>query len=132
MIGLDTNVLVRYVTQDDPVQSPRANALVERRLTGDDPGFISAVAMAELAWVLQRAYGYSSIEIAAAIERILQTRTFAVESEAEVFTAMTALREGNASFTDALIGALGDKAGCAITYTFDRRAARLPNFALVG
>jgi predicted nucleic-acid-binding protein len=131
MIGLDTNVLVRYITQDDAAQSPRVNALIERRLTDDDPGFVSVVAMAELAWVLQRAYGYAPIDIAAAIERILQTSTFVVESEPEIFTAVTALREGVASFTDALIGALDDKAGCAITYTFDRRATRLPNFALV-
>jgi predicted nucleic-acid-binding protein len=129
MIGLDTNVLVRHITQDDPVQSLRANALIENRLTEDEPGFISVVALAETAWVLDRAYGYSDVEIAAVIERVLQTRTFIVENEIEVFFAMTALKQGRATFTDALIGALGARAGCSVTLTFDRKAARLPGFA---
>lgn len=131
MIGLDTNVLVRYVTQDDPLQSARANRLIDERLTEDEPGFISVVAMTEMVWVLRRAYGYKSPEIAAVIERFLQTGTFVVESETEVFLAMVALRGGKADFTDALIGALCTKAGCTATFTFDRIASRLPGFALV-
>ncbi|MGA9867900.1 MAG: PIN domain-containing protein [Acetobacteraceae bacterium] len=71
MIGLDTNVLVRYLAQDDPVQSPTATALIERRLSDADPGFVSTVTMAETAWVLERAYGLSDHEVAAAIERTL-------------------------------------------------------------
>jgi predicted nucleic-acid-binding protein len=130
MIGLDTNVLVRHVTQDDPVHSPRANALIENRLTEDEPGFISVVSLAETVWVLDRAYKYSDVEIAAVIERLLQIRTFVVENEVEVFFAMTALKQGRATFTDALIGALAARAGCSVTMTFDRKAARLPGFAL--
>ena len=129
MIGLDTNVIVRYVTQDDPVQSPRANALIENQLTDDEPGFISVVALAETVWVLDRAYRYSDVEIAAVIERVLQARTFIVENEIQVFSAMTALKQRRATFTDALIGALGAKAGCSVTLTFDRKAVRLPGFA---
>jgi len=129
MIGLDANVLVRHITQDDPVQSLRANALIENRLTEDEPGFISVVALAETAWVLDRAYRYSDVEIAAVVERVLQTRTFIVENEIEVFFAMTALKQGRATFTDALIRALGARAGCSVTLTFDRKAARLPGFA---
>jgi predicted nucleic-acid-binding protein len=72
MIGLDTNVLVRYLAQDDPAQSLKATELIERRLTEDEPGFISVVAMAEVAWVLERAYGLADQEIAAAIEGVLQ------------------------------------------------------------
>ena len=130
MTGLDTNVLIRHITQDDPVQSPRASALIERRLTEDEPGFVSVVALAETAWVLDRAYNYTSGQIAAVIERILQINTFVVENEVEVFFAMTMLKQGRATFTDALIGALGVKAGCSVTLTFDRKAARLPGFAL--
>ena len=131
MIGLDTNVLIRHITQDDPVQSPRASALIEGRLTEDEPGFISVVALAETAWVLHRIHKYADFEIAAVIERFLQTSTFIVENEVEVFLAMTALKQGRATFTDALIGALGTSAGCSVTLTFDRKAARLPGFALV-
>lgn len=131
MIGLDTNVLVRYLAQDDPVQSPMATALIEGRLTAEEPGFVSTVTMVETAWVLERAYGLSRAEIADAIERILQTAVLVVEHEQEVFTAMTALRRGDGSFADALIAALGTRAGCSCTVTFDRRAVRLSGFELL-
>ena len=131
MIGLDTNILVRYLAQDDPVQSPIATDVMEFRVTEEDPGFISVVAMAETVWVLERAYGLPDNEIAAALERILQADTLVVESEQEVFQATMALRDGSGSFADALIGALGAKAGCTRTLTFDKSALRLLGFELV-
>src|SRR6266850_2161866 len=103
MIGLDTNILVRYLAQDDPVQSPKAREIIERRLTEKDPGFVSIVAMVETVWVLDRAYGLASQEIAAAIERMLQVDVLIVENEQEVFTAMVALKRGQGSFADALM-----------------------------
>jgi predicted nucleic-acid-binding protein len=130
MTGLDTNVLVRYLTQDDPGQSLRATELIERRLTEDNPGFIGVVAMTETVWVLERAYRLSNVRIAEVIERLLQTAVLVVENEAEVFAAMTVLQEGSGSFADALIGELGDRAGCSVTLTFDQKAARLRNFVL--
>jgi len=130
MIGLDTNIVVRYLAQDDPVQSPKAREVFERRLTEKNPGFVSVVAMVETVWVLDRAYGLSSQEISAAVERILQIDVLIVENEQEVFTAMVALRRGEGSFADALIGALGTKVGCARTLTFDPKALRLPDFEL--
>ena len=128
MIGLDTNVLVRYLAQDDPVQSPKATELIERRLTEQNPGFISVLAMAETVWVLERAYRLADRDIAAAVERTLQADVLVVESEQEIFTAMIALKEGSGSFADALIEALDAKAGCTQTVTFDLRALRLPWF----
>lgn len=130
MIGLDTNILVRYLAQDDPVQSPKATEIIERRLTAEEPGFVSVVAMVETVWVLDRAYGLADRDIAAAIERMLQADVLVVENEQDVFTAMTALKEGYGSFADALIGALGTRAGCACTLTFDQQALRLPGFEL--
>jgi predicted nucleic-acid-binding protein len=130
MIGLDTNVLVRYLAQDDPIQSAKANDIFERRLTAENPGFVSVVAMAETAWVLERAYGLGGGAIAAAIERMLQVDALVVESEQEVFTAMIALKQGRGSFADALLAALGARAGCSTTLTFDRKAARLSGFRL--
>jgi predicted nucleic-acid-binding protein len=130
MIGLDTNVLVRYLAQDDLAQSPRATELIERRLTEDNPGFISVVAMTETVWVLERAYRLSNVRIAEVIERLLQTAVLVVENEAEVFAAMTVLQESSGSFADALIGELGDRAGCSVTLTFDQKASRLRNFVL--
>lgn len=128
MIGIDTNILVRYLVADDPVQSPLAANLFEFRLTEENPGFICIVVMVETVWVLDRAYGLADDEIAAALERILQADTLVVENEQEVFTAMIALKEGGGSFADALIGALGARAGCAHTLTFDKTASRLPGF----
>jgi len=131
MTGLDTNVLVRYLTQDDSMQSPKVRQLIEYRLTEHDPGFISVVAMAETVWVLESSYGFDDQEIAAAIERLLQADVLVLENEREVFTAMIALKEGHGSFADALIGALNTKAGCSHTFTFDRKALRLPGSELL-
>jgi len=135
MIGLDTNVLVRYLTQDDPVQSLKANEIIERRLTPANPGFLSVVTMAETVWVLERAYGLTAQEIAAAVERILQVEVLVVENEQEVFAATVALgamalKQGQGAFADALIAELGARAGCTHTLTFDKKALRLPAFRL--
>jgi predicted nucleic-acid-binding protein len=130
MIGLDTNILVRYIAQDDAVQSPLATKIIEDRLTEEHPGFISLVTMAETVWVLDRSYGLSAAEIAATVERILQIDTLFVQNEQDVFTAMVALKTGAGAFSDALIGALGRRAGCATTLTFDRKASRLQDFQL--
>ncbi len=130
MIGLDANILLRYLTQDDPLQSPKATEIVERRLTESNPGFVSVVAMVETVWVLERRYGFSDVRIASAIEWLLKADVLVVEDEREVSVAMIALKRGQGSFADALIGALGDKVGCSTTLTFDRKAARLSGFAL--
>jgi predicted nucleic-acid-binding protein len=128
MIGLDTNILVRYLTQDDPIQSPRATEIIERRLTEENPGFISIMAMVETVWVLDRAYRLAAFEIAAAVELMLQTDVLVVENEQEVFSAMIALKEGRGSFADAVIAGLGTRAGCSCTLTFDQKALRLSGF----
>jgi len=128
MIGLDTNVLIRYLTQDDPVQSARAAEIFERRLTVRNPGFVSVVAMAETVWVLDRAYGFTAQQIAATIERLLQIEVLEIENEQQVFTAMVALKHGRGAFADALIAELGKRAGCSHTLTFDKKAAGLPGF----
>jgi predicted nucleic-acid-binding protein len=128
MIGLDTNVVVRYLTQDDPQQSRRATQVFDHQLTTAEPGFLSVVTMVETAWVLDCAYGFLDQEIAAAVELLLQTDVLQVENEQEVFTAMIALKERRGTFADALIAALGAKAGCQHTLTFDQKALRLPGF----
>jgi len=128
MIGLDTNILVCYLTQDDPEQSAKATELIEHRLTERDPGFVSVVAVVETVWVLDRAYGLDAQEIAGAIERILQVDVLTVENEQDVFTAMIALRQARGSFADALIAELASGTGCRHTLTFDQKALRLPGF----
>jgi predicted nucleic-acid-binding protein len=130
MIGLDTNILVRYLAQDDPAQSAKATEVIERRLTSANPGFISVVTMVEMVWVLDRAYDLTATEIAEAIERMLQVEVLVVENEQEVFAAMVALKQGHGGFADALIAELGARAGCSHTLTFDKKALRLPGFKL--
>jgi predicted nucleic-acid-binding protein len=130
MTGLDTNILVRYLTQDDPIQSPKATEIIERQLTEENRGFVSIVAMVETVWVLERAYGLTASEIAAAVERVLQVDVLVVENEQQVFTAMVALKAGQGSFADGVISSLGARAGCSCTLTFDRKALRIPGFTL--
>jgi predicted nucleic-acid-binding protein len=131
VIGLDTNVIIRYLVQDDPFQSLKATRLIERRLSEKNPGFVSVVAIVETAWVLERAYGLGEREVAAAIEALLQTGVLLLEREQEVFAAMIALKDGLGSFADVLIGCLGVSAGCSVTMTFDRKAGRLEHFYLL-
>lgn len=130
MVGLDTNVLVRYLAQDHVAQARQATRIIERQLTEDRPGFISLVTMVETVWVLDHVYGLSNQEVAAAVERILQADTLLVQNEQEVFTAMIALKTGSGSFSDALIGALGEWAGCTATLAFNKKAKRLKQFQL--
>ena len=130
MIGLDTNVLVRYFAQDDPRQSRTATEIMES-LTESDQGFVSLVTVVETVWVLTQIYDLSSGEVARAVERMLQAGTLTVQNEQEVFAAVIALRTGRGGFADALIGALSAWAGCTSTLTFDKKAARLGGFTLL-
>ncbi len=130
MIGLDTNIVVRLITQDDPGQSRVANRIVEQRLSASEQGFVSLAVVLETVWVLDSIYRFSSAEIATALRALLADQALAVQSESEVFTAIVALEENRSSFADALIAALASTAGCSITLTFDKEAARLPGFEL--
>ncbi len=131
MIGLDTNVLVRYMANDDPVQSALAADLIEWRLTPEEPGFVSMVVMVETVWVLRGRYRWVGPELAAMIEMILAAETLLIEHARPVAEATEALKRGLASFEDALIDAIAREAGCSYTATFDRKALRLPGFAPV-
>jgi predicted nucleic-acid-binding protein len=94
MIGLDTNILVRYLAQDDPSRSAKAREVIEERLTDENPGFVSIAATAETVWVLERAYKLTSLEIARAVERILQTDVLVVEKRAGGFHSHDRSQEG--------------------------------------
>lgn len=132
MIGLDTNVLLRYLVQDDPAQSLRATEIIERRLTDRDPGFVSLVSILEIVWVLGTLYKRSRLEIADHVEMSLAADTLEVQNEQEVYQAVVALRNGTGTFEDALIGAIGAWRGCSTTLTFDQNAAkRLNGFQLI-
>lgn len=123
MIGLDANVIVRYLAQDHPEQSARASELIDG-LTAAKPGFVSLVAMVETYWVLRSAYGESRARCAELIDGLLDARELRVGSDAIVRAASAACRDDGADFADAVIAELGRVAGCEHTMTFDRRAAR--------
>lgn len=132
MIGLDTNVLLRYLAQDDPQQSARATEIIEQRLTEQEPGFISLVTVLEVVWVLKSLFKRSRQEIANDLEMLLAADTLEVQNEQEVYLAVVALRNGSGTFEDALIGSLGVWRGCSATLTFDEGAAkRLHGFRLI-
>ena len=131
MIGLDTNIVLRYLLQDDLKQSHRANQIFERQLNEQNPGFISLVTVLELVWVLRSLLKQSPSEVANHIEHLLAADSLQIQNEQQVFEAVFALKHGNGEFEDALIGALSAWAGCSRTLTFDRKAARLTNFHMV-
>ncbi len=130
MKGLDTSILIRYLAQDDPVQSVRANEIIDREVTSENPGFVSLVTIAEVAWVLRSRFKATRQEIALAIERILSSESLKLQNEQQVYEAMLAIRAGEGTFADALICALGAWAGCTSTLTFDS-SSRLGHFEIV-
>jgi predicted nucleic-acid-binding protein len=131
VIGLDTNVVVRYLAQDDARQSAAATRLFERVLAPDNPGFVSSVVLCELAWVLAECYGADRARIRQAIEGLLSARQIAVEAPDVVRHALRAWEQGGADFADALIGATAARHGAGKTVTFDRAAAKLTGFELL-
>ena len=131
MIGLDTNVLVRYLVQDDPTQARQANALIDRAVAQETAMFINHVVMCELAWVLGRGYGYARTVLAEVIEKILLGRQFEIEKKDLVWTALANFKASRADFADCLMGVINDLAGCESTLTFDRTAASLRAFKQV-
>jgi predicted nucleic-acid-binding protein len=123
VIGLDTNVLVRYLAQDDAIQSPQASALIES-LTVDSPGYISMVTVIELVWVLSDCYATPKSELCAILESLLRTKELVVAQAEIVWKALRKFRVTNADFADCLIMYLGDGAGCEDTVTFDKGAVK--------
>jgi predicted nucleic-acid-binding protein len=130
MIGLDTNVLVRYLVEDDEAQAAAAVRTIED-LSADDPGFVSMVVIVELVWVLRRSYRIPEVEIIPIIEKLLSSDELRLERAEVIRQAARDAMSTSADFADALIGRLGLAAGCGTTVTFDRSAADLPGMSLV-
>lgn len=130
MIGLDTNVLVRYIAQDDPKQSPKATALIES-LSPESPGFVTVVSVVELVWVMQSCYAVGRDAIAEALVQLLRTKEIVVQNAEVVWRAIHVFTGSGADFADCLIERSAAAAGCAEVYTFDRVAARGAGMKLI-
>ena len=131
MTGIDTNLLVRYITRDDAEQYRRARAFLETDCTQSEPGFVNAVVLCEVVWVLKAAYAASKDEQAQVLERLLDTRQLRIAHRDAVVQAVRDFKAGTADFADCLIGRLNQEARCPVTATFDERASRLDSFRLI-
>jgi predicted nucleic-acid-binding protein len=127
--GLDTNVLVRYVMQDDPRQSPRATRLIES-FTADDPGFVPVVALVELVWVLSSSYSLDRAQVSAVVDTLLRCKELVVDQAALLTQALRRYASGNADFADALIERQAAAAGCSATMTFNAGAVKAAGMTL--
>ena len=130
MTGLDTNVLVRYMMQDDATQSPRATRLIES-LTAEAPGFVPVVVLVELVWVLTGSYGRDRAQVASVLDALLRSKELVLDRPEWVTQALKRYRTGAADFADALIERLSAAAGCSVTMTFDAGAVKAAAMTLV-
>lgn len=131
MIALDTNVLVRFLVQDDPDQARLATEVIDQ-LSDAVPGFVSREVLVELVWVLERAYRLGRAEIAGALDGLLASTELTIEGADEVGPALELYRNDGFGFADLMIAAAARRAGATELVTFDRKAARLPGVRLLG
>lgn len=129
MKAIDTNVLVRYLVQDDPVQSPIASKYIK---TSDERILISSIVLCELVWVLRSAYGHTKEVITDILEKILYTEQFEIEDRDLTWKALTDFKNSKgADFSDCLIGQKNRLFDCKETVTFDLGLKDLRTFRLL-
>lgn len=131
MTSIDTNVIIRYLIGDDAAQAEAARALLDG-LTPDDPGFICREVVMEIAWVLERSYGFARAQVAKALMDMTASDSLLVENPDDVAVAAHLYRQGGVGFSDLMILSAAERAGATPLYTFDRRLARMEGTALVG
>jgi predicted nucleic-acid-binding protein len=131
VIGLDTNVLVRYFAQDDRVQSRASARFIEGTLSTEAPGHVSLVALAELVWVLRASFAAQRAEVVSVVTQLLAGPQFVIQEPEAVWIAVDAFEQDNVDFADALIAALDRRRGCSHTVTFDRAATRMPGVVML-
>ena len=131
MIALDTNVLVRFLVQDDPEQARLAGEVIDQ-LSEEAPGFVGREVLVELVWVLERAYRLGRAEIAGALDGLLASTELVIEGADEIGPALELYRNDGFGFADLTIAAAARRVGAREVVTFDRKAARLPGMRLLG
>ena len=130
MLGLDTNVLVRFLVRDDRTLFERAQKLIARELRTGDAVLISLIVLLETEWVLRSRYGFAKAEIATAFSGLLDSVDVRLEDEPSVESAMFIWKDSSADLADCLMGARHRALGCRATASFDTKAAKLPGFIL--
>lgn len=130
MIGLDTNVLVRYIAQDEAKQAARATELIES-LSSDNPGFVCLVSVVELVWVMQACYAASKEEIVAILGKLLRIQAIQIENSEVVLGALGVYAKSTADFADCLIERSAHNANCVDTMTFDVKSAKSAGMKLI-
>ena len=131
MIGLDTNILVRYLTQDDPEQAEVATREIDQGVASGEVFFITNIVMCELVWVFESGYSLDNTEIVSALDKILRTKEFGFEDKDLLWQCLGEYRKGSGDFSHHLIGRLGRKAGCSQTLTFDGKLKKSPLFRVL-
>lgn len=131
MIGIDTNLLLRLVVGDDTKQAIAARDFLRDNCSAEEPGYVCHIVLVELVWTLAKAYGFTRDSIGAAIEQLLETTQLDVESPSDVTAAIKDYRNGTADFADCLLMRANVTAGCTLSITFDRKAAKLTCFKLL-
>jgi predicted nucleic-acid-binding protein len=131
MNGLDTNVLVRYLTQDEPNQARKANALIDGAVGQGERLHIDVVVLCEVVWVLRGAYEFRKESVADAVSRILEAAQFSVEDRDLLRLALDAYTSGQGDFADYVLGQCNRRAGCDATATFDRALRKSELFKLL-
>ena len=128
MIGLDTNVLVRFLVRDDEAQFERARRLIRREATAGEPVLISLLVVLETEWVLRSRYDLTKAEILTVFSGLLESVEISFEDEASLEQALFLWKDSNTQFADCLIGARNTALACRGTASFDSKALRLPGF----
>jgi predicted nucleic-acid-binding protein len=131
MIALDTNILVRLITQDDPRQAALVERLIQQATEDDEACFVSDVVLCELEWVLEKTYGATRSDLLTALQELVIRDLFTFEDPDALHWAIDLYRQGKAEFSDALIGAKARSRGARTTFTFDRTVAHHEGFSLL-
>jgi predicted nucleic-acid-binding protein len=131
MKALDTNILARYLREDDPVQSKRAAHVIQRAVRQNEPLYLNHVVLCELVWILSAVYEHRKEEITTVIEALLLTGHFQLEDKSSVEAALEDYKRSNADFSDCLIGRRNRAAGSESTLTFDRGLKSIDTFEVM-
>ncbi|MBI3481062.1 MAG: type II toxin-antitoxin system VapC family toxin [Nitrosomonadales bacterium] len=128
MLGIDTNVLVRFLVKDDEAQFDKARKLIKREIAAGRRVFVNQLVLMETEWVLRSRYAATKNQIIAAISGLLDATDVQFEDEPAIEEALFIWKDASADFADCLIGAKNRRLGCRATASFDVKAARLPGF----